>query len=1175
MATTTNSSSSSGGGGGAPVIDEDWEEWTPEKGSFLHHMLAGSVAGVAEHVSIFPIDTIKVRRPVHAYMLNGKPLKLSATQTARKLIAEEGPLRLFRGVSTMLSASLPAHAVYFSVFEAMKKTLGADSADHTPIASGAAGVVATVCHDMIMTPMDVIKQRLQLGYYSGVTDCFKTIVRQEGFRALYISFPTTFFMNLPYSMIMVSANETFKKILNPSGEMNISAYFASGAMAGALAGVLTNPLDVAKTRLQTQLLLVQEDPSVRPRAATATTASFAASQSGLQKMIGGEPKMRLQYRGLFDALVQIRAQEGTTGFFRGVYPRLLVQAPSVAVSWTTFECHKDSNRPTSSEEKNNTGTGSVSEATEVLRSRSFSRKKPTISSNHEATDELRGADPPVTVTQVQSPPPSSQGDESDLRRGMQVAAEQSGEQQQQQSTVLLTSTASPTAASSGMSTSSSHPSSSSRLSFLRRAMRSKSDGNIRVAAVAQGEKEAEADTCEKELDNAPPPVALPLKSESLDSDTEPSHEANPGEETPSPAHEDIKQREDSFAAASAASEVFLNASIQLLYVQSDARQRVRQLWFTVQRLRWEGQLSDTGMELLHIELLAILKSLNMEKLDGPRHLKSGYLTLIHAPYTAGGKPPGAMAKALFPGKHVVGQHMWCTLSEEHGKLEMTPVRDEIPPRNERMALPAGDNGNSASTSGIASLAGLSNKFKLPTSLSWLLTDSQQGPGHPEPARTIKLHGCQVRRIQIGSTRSRDSSSFPFQDSGASMTRGSHQQIQILVPIARNSPDPSAATSAFWSETSESSHESYGIFAFEVVESDGGEAEIDAWMNALDRVTMFHLYMLERSIRDVQHVDQYRHVLARHFPLCISLSWLRNRIETHGPLQSHAGHHNQQQQMHQQQQRRSSRNLSMIQIIKDLERDKVLVDQKLISTDSSNPNRSEQDNISEVIKYIVMKVMAFGKQCEQHAKQERGTRSGTNLDAEIPASSSSPSAPLPPHSPTNRFTKYTEAKALTFVERVLRGSSRTQSGGDIYDAISFFCQHQRVSICPISHDACPVQMSIVSDEELGVFQIEIHVRMRFKVVEMAPMTSTTPSSSPPPSSSLDPSIKVRSPPFASSFTTAASESPEVGSFSSDGLKEWAILEGTLSRQFTLGKLSEPGAITIDYIQEQSHEDVMEA
>lgn len=68
--------------------------------------------------------------------VNGRPMEMSAIQTARTLVREEGPFRLFRGVSTMLGASLPAHAVYFSVFEAAKKLLGADSAEHTPIASG-------------------------------------------------------------------------------------------------------------------------------------------------------------------------------------------------------------------------------------------------------------------------------------------------------------------------------------------------------------------------------------------------------------------------------------------------------------------------------------------------------------------------------------------------------------------------------------------------------------------------------------------------------------------------------------------------------------------------------------------------------------------------------------------------------------------------------------------------------------------------------------------------------------------------------------------------------------------------------------------------------------------------------------------------------------------------------
>jgi predicted phosphoadenosine phosphosulfate sulfurtransferase len=43
------------------VIDEDWEEWSPEKGLFWVHMIAGSCAGLMEHVAMFPLDTYKVR----------------------------------------------------------------------------------------------------------------------------------------------------------------------------------------------------------------------------------------------------------------------------------------------------------------------------------------------------------------------------------------------------------------------------------------------------------------------------------------------------------------------------------------------------------------------------------------------------------------------------------------------------------------------------------------------------------------------------------------------------------------------------------------------------------------------------------------------------------------------------------------------------------------------------------------------------------------------------------------------------------------------------------------------------------------------------------------------------------------------------------------------------------
>ena len=45
---------------------EGWEEWEPSKGSFRTHMIAGSLAGVAEHLAMYPVDTFKVRRGTSA-----------------------------------------------------------------------------------------------------------------------------------------------------------------------------------------------------------------------------------------------------------------------------------------------------------------------------------------------------------------------------------------------------------------------------------------------------------------------------------------------------------------------------------------------------------------------------------------------------------------------------------------------------------------------------------------------------------------------------------------------------------------------------------------------------------------------------------------------------------------------------------------------------------------------------------------------------------------------------------------------------------------------------------------------------------------------------------------------------------------------------------------------------
>ena len=67
-----------------------------------------------------------------------------------------------------------------------------------------------------------------------------------------------------------------------------------------------------------------------------TTCSIKA---GVQGVV--EPHVEIRYKGLVDALRQIKVQEGYAGWFRGVGPRLLVHTPSVAISWTTYEFIKD------------------------------------------------------------------------------------------------------------------------------------------------------------------------------------------------------------------------------------------------------------------------------------------------------------------------------------------------------------------------------------------------------------------------------------------------------------------------------------------------------------------------------------------------------------------------------------------------------------------------------------------------------------------------------------------------------------------------------------------------------------------------------------------------------------------------------------------------------------------
>lgn len=234
--------------------------------------------------------------------------------------------------------------IYFLFrFSASKTKTG-----HHPLQAAAAGATATFAHDLVMTPVDVVKQRLQLGYYRGIFDCVKTVYRVEGMRGFFLSLPTTLVMNLPYGGIMVATNESVKKLVNPSGQFNLPAFMFSGVVAGMVAAALTTPLDLIKTRLQTQGISAAEKlggaanvgangaPHVCPKSVFSNVPMGVVRSKQTFAREAASPR----YRGFFDAFRQIVAQEGVQGLFRGMGPRMLMHGPSVAISWSAYESMK-------------------------------------------------------------------------------------------------------------------------------------------------------------------------------------------------------------------------------------------------------------------------------------------------------------------------------------------------------------------------------------------------------------------------------------------------------------------------------------------------------------------------------------------------------------------------------------------------------------------------------------------------------------------------------------------------------------------------------------------------------------------------------------------------------------------------------------------------------------------
>ncbi|ETW07469.1 hypothetical protein H310_01979 [Aphanomyces invadans] len=454
--------------------------------------------------------------------------------------------------------------------------------------------------------------------------------------------------------------------------------------------------------------------------------------------------------------------------------------------------------------------------------------------------------------------------------------------------------------------------------------------------------------------------------------------------------------------------VFLHASMQLVQQQSETRQRVRNLWYLVQRLRWDGHMDASAMDMLRTDLVQVVKGLSLEKLDGSTAVKSGELLYVHA---------------------ASRQKVWAVLHHDHGRLDLTTVVDETSP------MPSDPFGLS----------------KLSASLAWILDGGHDTPSQgSRVTKPVQVFGATVRSVVVpGSSRLQVELSLPTCAGGST--------ILVL----------EAPTEALHAE----------------------------WIDALTSVARSDLLAMQATVGAAASADEYKAAVAASSPVHVPLMWQRGVVEK---AEKQAGLT-----------RRDSKNLSMLQVFKDIARDKYVVDGVAVTSSD------------DVVHTLMAKIVPFLQQLP-------------HLQPLSPRTSASPVA---------RLARCSEATALSFVERVLRGSARTQSGGDIYDAVALVGGNPSlVTLCPVSHDVLPVMLTVDTTDQT-VLHVYLQVCMQFKA--MPHQQHHMPVSSPRAGSAFSGRPDVASP--------LHSPRAEAG--------DWAVFTGTLSRTFTFGAAADPGHVIV--------------
>lgn len=344
-------------------------------------MIAGLAGGAVSTILLLPLDTIKARLMVHEgdpSKATAKPGSINTTNDAvpkkrrrlgmirivRGIVRHEGVTGLYQGLTPALIGSSVSWGGFFYVYEGFKnelrqrrtvygsETIPPEQYTLTPIdnfilACASGGVMVGLTN-----PIWLIKLRMQLQMrkaseqlhtsvkpYDGMIDAARTIIREEGFWALYkgsgpallltshggVQFVVYEFLRKHFHYARAKREDDGLDGGKNSSIMNrlekSMGYLTMGAVAKIVASTVTYPLQVVKARIQQRSEVVE------------------LTTEGEVRVV------KRAYPGIWEASKRILDKEGPIGFFKGCVPNALRVAPSAAVTFLVYEAVMDALSP--------------------------------------------------------------------------------------------------------------------------------------------------------------------------------------------------------------------------------------------------------------------------------------------------------------------------------------------------------------------------------------------------------------------------------------------------------------------------------------------------------------------------------------------------------------------------------------------------------------------------------------------------------------------------------------------------------------------------------------------------------------------------------------------------------------------------------------------------------------